>query len=93
MILKNMTMVHLRKVNGKFTVVKTVDNPDVLTNNGKPVYGYFVRRLMSVGEIVKKYGLSRNRASRENPIGFLADFEGQEPLAQILHETVFGLAV
>lgn len=84
MKLQNVTAVLLGRTDNNGLRVKAIlENPEVPSSNGKPVFGPYLRRLLSVKEVAAKTGLSKNKAAeqrRENPILFLADFAGQTPL-------------
>jgi hypothetical protein len=85
MKLQNVTVVILARVeNNGLKVASVIDNPEVPSSGGKPVIGPLMRRLMSVKEVVARTGLSKGKAAdarRLNPMTYLADFEGQSPLA------------
>ncbi len=85
MKLQNVTAVLLARTEGNvgFKVVRIIENPELPSKNGKPCIGPYLRRLLTVKEVVAKTGMSKSKAAdarRANPISFLADFEGQTPL-------------
>ena len=87
MRLQNVTLVTLRNVaNGGIAVASIVKNPlvavDPLTK--VPVFGPLARRLMTVKEVVKATGLSRNKASEAlalNPQAYCVPFDGPQKAA------------
>ena len=78
------------------TVFSPCDNEDIGIKVGefglvirkwKPVPGHFLRGLMTVSQIAKAHGLSKNKAARLRetcPLACLYDFPGQQPLANDL---------
>jgi hypothetical protein len=78
MKLMNVTMVVLvRQANGTLVAGRVIENPLVATSHGLPVFGPLARRLMSVGEIAAKLGVSRNKAAearRQTPLAFAVPF-------------------
>jgi len=84
MKLQNTTVVILGRLpNYGLAVRHIIENPDVPSSNGLPIIGPLMRRLKSVKEVAKETGLSKGKAAdlrRQQPIRFLADFPGQQPL-------------
>ncbi len=83
MKLQNVTIVILAKIEGGVKVKHVIENPEMPSSGGKPVFGHYCRRLMTVKEIAAKSGMSKGKAAdarRSNPIAWLADFDGQAPL-------------
>ena len=84
MKLQNVTAVLLARVEGNgLKVVRIIENPEVPSKGGKPCIGPYLRRLLTVKEVVAKTGMSKGKAAdarRANPLAYLADFEGQTPL-------------
>jgi hypothetical protein len=84
MKLQNVTMVVLvRTANGGLKVGRVIENPVVAVDPAtkKPVIGPLARRLMTVGEIAKNKGISRNKAAderRNNPLLYAVAFADQE---------------
>jgi len=80
-------VVLLRKAdNGKIELRKVFNEAgEIIPKGATP--GYYIRRLMTVGEVAKAHGVSKNKAQElrnGKPLACLADFEGQEPLAEVL---------
>lgn len=90
MKLQNVTAVLLVKnAQGKLSLGRVIENPEVPAKDGKPVVGPYLRRLLTVKEVARLTGLSLNKASelrRSNPLACLADFPGQEPMAEALRQ-------
>ena len=69
--------------------MRVIEQPEVASRGGKPVFGPYFRRLFSVKEVAALEGVSLNRAQalrRERPLAYLADFPGQEALATLLRK-------
>ena len=74
-----------KEASGKIVLGQVIENPELSSKAGVPVYGPYLRRLLSVKEVAKVHSISLNKASdlrRNKPLECLADFPGQEPLAQ-----------
>jgi hypothetical protein len=88
MRLPNTTIVSLvRTAQGGLKVTSIRENPVVPSRDGRPVFGRFARRLLTVKEIASRDDLSLNKASekrRSNPLACLADLPGQEPFDVLL---------
>jgi hypothetical protein len=88
MKLFNTTLVTLTRTHiGGLKVAAIRENPIVPSRDGKPVFGPYVRRLLTVKEIAHRYGLSLNYASlkrRSNLLACLADLPGQVPIDDLL---------
>jgi hypothetical protein len=85
MRLQNVTMVVLRRTaNSGLAVAQVVRNPLVAVDPAtkRPVFGPLARRLMSVAEVAKATGLSRNKAQealRLNPLAYCVEFDAAAP--------------